>query len=70
MANPGPPRPADIFFPERRVAILADKCVSCAADVTVALMPAEDASEYVISGLCTPCQEVVFNEGCSAPEGE
>ncbi|MEE8385657.1 MAG: hypothetical protein V3S01_07055 [Dehalococcoidia bacterium] len=60
MSDPGPMRPADVLFPERRVAILADRCVSCDADVSQNILPPGYDDEYLISGLCVQCQDGVF----------
>jgi hypothetical protein len=58
MANPGPPRPADLFVP-RRKAIKSDACVFCEA-------PAKEfkdeisKKEFTVSGLCQTCQDKTF----------
>lgn len=61
MANPGPRRPADDLFPNRRVAIIADLCVVCSLD---AVDFKDDVSrrEYGISGMCQRCQDEFFAE--------
>jgi hypothetical protein len=56
MADPGPRRPVDNFFPRRRTAILADECAYCdgkATDFTSEL----SRREYLITGQCQKCQE-------------
>lgn len=61
MANPGPHRPADALFPNRRIAIHADICVLCneaAVDFTDDL----SRKEYGISGMCQDCQDEFFSE--------
>ena len=59
MTDPGPMRPVDALFPERRKAITADKCVSCGGDATQ-FKDELSAKEYRISGLCQRCQDEVF----------
>lgn len=61
MANPGPRRPADALFPNRRPAIHAGICVLCGNPAT---QFRDDLSrrEYEISGLCQKDQDLVFRE--------
>ncbi len=56
--DPEPQRPADLLYPERREAILADLCVAC--EKPARFYDAVSEREYKISGLCQNCQETVF----------
>lgn len=61
MADPGPFRPADLLFPDRRNSIENNICDFCKR-------PAESfrdgisKKEYSISGLCQHCQDSVFDQ--------
>lgn len=59
MANPGPLRPADMLFPERREAIYRNKCVHCDKPA-VEFKDTVSITEYTISGLCQSCQDRTF----------
>ena len=62
MTDPGPIRPADMLFPQRRAAILNDTCVTCGGGVDVHAFESDcEAREYRISGLCGDCQRELFN---------
>jgi len=61
MADPGPLRPADAIFPERRKAILADKCVFCDNEASQ-FRDEQSKKEYRISGLCQKCQDETFGK--------
>ena len=59
MADPGPIRPADAVFPERRTSIQSDKCASCGKPATH-FRDAASKKEYRISGFCQACQDATF----------
>lgn len=59
MADPGPLRPVDALFPERREAILADRCAGCGAG-SLSFRDGLSRREYLISGLCQACQDNTF----------
>lgn len=64
MTDPGPIRPADALYPERREAILADRCVSCRAPSPLtSFRDLLSRKEFAISGLCQACQDQVFGKG-------
>jgi len=61
MADPGPWRPADVLFPERRECIQHDLCVTCRNDAHRAEFETDlGYREYLISGLCEECQKGAF----------
>lgn len=74
--DPGPVRPADKLFPERRHAILANRCMpshlgGCGGAVDpFSFRKGASLREYLISGYCQACQDRIFEETESAgPEG-
>ena len=60
MANPGPKRPADMIWPDRRSIIRSDKCISCGSEA-ITFRDALSVREYGISGMCQTCQDQVFS---------
>lgn len=61
MTDPGPPRPADLLFPQRRQSIIDDTCIACGLLVE-SFDDELSAREYTISGLCQACQDSVFGK--------
>jgi uncharacterized CHY-type Zn-finger protein len=69
MADPGPIRPADALYPNRRTDIHANKCVfarhpfenGCKGDGTAtSFRDTLSRKEYGISGMCQACQDDIF----------
>ena len=64
--DPGPPRPADRIYPERRQAILHARCISCRDQLTLESFEDQlSLREYQISGLCQNCQDAIFSQEVS-----